>query len=1343
MKVDINLWHKIRGKPLEQEESIVQSDTQSSDQSSNESNDEPNVIIIRNTRHAVPNISHNRYKNTGRAELYAAAGIGILVQISVILYCGIITQFSRAASKFQKDGNPVGSYAFPLTLIGTVVLSFGMLICCRVVETSTKEITFRPTKNWRARMVWLQQKKTVGDQEFKSFALFTGEDQPIITTSGRKAPRERPENPNTAQHQHQQQQHTNRTNHHKSLELMTVIGATTSLVGFFAQFIGIRGMHWSASIASLMAVLIMTAVRAWVRRGLAKPMYSEPLRPGFEIDWFADTLKNIPDAPWYKKKNGNTPADQKKPIAPDASAPMPQNSNISEAQQCIERRQKLAKLAGCQGPVSKEAIAVTLAIESTMNLLDGKLGQEKLSWNYNIQDSSSSGNKEKSEGWFQLDVKKQNDGKWKANAGEIEAALSLRLFYDESQQMTQSLARVIHKSGNPPNDDTWLRLKGEFPDTGVRILGPNTLRLLRHLDWWIPADGPQIWKGDAGYIPPEDSGKHHRDEIGNFFTGSTTFEVDESRVVGLDPQAFSSQVVGAKESGIATSSHLHLPFPYYRKPQRGKWKFGLSNEESKPLVYIKSQDPLNVLYAKDMFSTFMGTVVESLNGLIEGKTDVQTSQAILNKEEDSWRHLVLRNDGISRFALAIQSSGLFNVHEAYISVILPLCMKQKLPELDGIIELVRNQTRELEARHLWKDAGEIYLQLSYHLDTFGVKSRTYIRAIAVLVAFRNALQKANPDVDIAQKLMENADKELEQNLDSLCEFRDVDIDFDFDPAHERLFRLAEKYKNLGIDHSVPREHEAELEEEGKTKDIFDRTPLHFCAVFIYRTKSGPEITGNAEFTEDKTSSERYLQHTQKLVDNGADINGCDIRGWTPLHYACHIGKTSIHVARLLLERGADANVRGRDGTAPIHCAVTEGHLEIVKLLLEFEANIDVLDGSGSTALHAAVLKGSAEIFKLLCARSRKIRDKQGRTAFHTAAMAGFSDAIECWASDVNLKDNAGKTPLYLAVESGHKEFVQQLLKFSQVEIDAANGNEKHTALHIACLKKYGDIAKSLIDKGADINAMDGKYRTPLLDAVCNEDESMVELLTAKGADVKTMNRWGQTTLHFAVMMENVALFKHLVSAKEADVNVGAGTEAGTPLHQASVVANDNKWIQDLIDLGADVDAVDNEDKTPLHYAAHRGCAANIQRLIEAKANKEARDRKRCTPLLSATENYNKHEAKDCLRLLIELGADVKAANESGRTTLHEVAVNENLAELIPDLLCAGAKIEQTDTGGSTALHRAVVTRCAAGIKMLMTCGANVEVLKTKEDTARLIASNWWKKNIQPFMERSNMRPVET
>ncbi|KAK1242983.1 hypothetical protein MKX08_005795 [Trichoderma sp. CBMAI-0020] len=318
------------------------------------------VILVRNSHHPAPNISHNRTKNTGRSELYFAACLGIALQAGVIVYSGLITQYSRIAPGFQKDEKPVGTYAFPLVAVGTVILNMGIFMCSHMVESSTKEEIYTPVEGWRARLVWLQGEKTVGDQEFKSFALFTGEDQPRIITSSRVAQDQTAAGRDTL----------------FSLVFKTVAGAIISLIGFLAQFIGTRGMHWSASIASLIAISIMTALRAWVRRRLTTPILSEPLIPGFELDWFANTFKDLKDADWYKSSDHNT-TDEAVSFEARSNASTTNGDprleakdfDIVDAQDVCAIRQRLAKLVARRSPVSQEAVAVTKAIEATMSIL--------------------------------------------------------------------------------------------------------------------------------------------------------------------------------------------------------------------------------------------------------------------------------------------------------------------------------------------------------------------------------------------------------------------------------------------------------------------------------------------------------------------------------------------------------------------------------------------------------------------------------------------------------------------------------------------------------------------------------------------------------------------------------------------------------------------------------------------------------------------------------------------------------------------------------------------------------------------------------------------------------------
>jgi hypothetical protein len=74
------------------------------------------------------------------------------------------------------------------------------------------------------------------------------------------------------------------------LETKAFLGAIASLCGFIVQFVGLRGMHWSVSVAQLGAILTMTAVRALICRGLAHPPDDKLLAAGFELEWLSLTL---------------------------------------------------------------------------------------------------------------------------------------------------------------------------------------------------------------------------------------------------------------------------------------------------------------------------------------------------------------------------------------------------------------------------------------------------------------------------------------------------------------------------------------------------------------------------------------------------------------------------------------------------------------------------------------------------------------------------------------------------------------------------------------------------------------------------------------------------------------------------------------------------------------------------------------------------------------------------------------------------------------------------------------------------------------------------------------------
>ncbi len=88
-----------------------------------------------------------------------------------------------------------------------------------------------------------------------------------------------------------------------------------------------------------------------------------------------------------------------------------------------------------------------------------------------------------------------------------------------------------------------------------------------------------------------------------------------------------------------------------------------------------------------------------------------------------------------------------------------------------------------------------------------------------------------------------------------------------------------------------------------------------------------------------------------LESNLYDINCCDDKQRTCLHIAS--SKGNIEIVRLLLNYGANPNLRDCVCNLPIHLAIISSHVPVVTLLLEAGTDINTLDLNGKTVLHLA------------------------------------------------------------------------------------------------------------------------------------------------------------------------------------------------------------------------------------------------------------------------------------------------------------------------------------------------------------------------------------------------------
>jgi ankyrin repeat protein len=255
------------------------------------------------------------------------------------------------------------------------------------------------------------------------------------------------------------------------------------------------------------------------------------------------------------------------------------------------------------------------------------------------------------------------------------------------------------------------------------------------------------------------------------------------------------------------------------------------------------------------------------------------------------------------------------------------------------------------------------------------------------------------------------------------------------------------------------------------------------------------------------------------------------------------------------------------------------------------------------------------------------------------AMSGNVDIVKAIldkGADINARDERGSSALTWAAVMDHSEVVK-LLKSLGAKSD----------LWIASLTGDKDEAKQFLDKGADVNAVDGLGFTPLMNAAKKGRTAVVKLLLAKGAD-PTAKRpiRNRTAIDDALRGGSVEMVVMLL-------------ERGT----GSLPTSSKQRAADLI------------------HACRRGRIDVVKYLLANGTSANGGDPKGSTPLIAACENGYIEIAK----LLVAKGADVNKRGAKGDTALIR-SVSRGHLEAVEFLLSNGADVNARGKHGYTALN---------------------------------------------------------
>jgi len=411
-----------------------------------------------------------------------------------------------------------------------------------------------------------------------------------------------------------------------------------------------------------------------------------------------------------------------------------------------------------------------------------------------------------------------------------------------------------------------------------------------------------------------------------------------------------------------------------------------------------------------------------------------------------------------------------------------------------------------------------------------------------------------------------------------------------------------------------------------------------------------------------------------LLDHGADVKAREsAHGQTALMFAAALDR--VAVVKLLLQHGAEANAVSTSRT-------------VERVRFDQDGNIvDTPAGRGGGRA-AGGGRGSARGGGGVAPMSAQEADRADAAADAVAAAQAAQTAMEAAHTELNLLSRA------MGLQSA--EFL--LAKPRALAGDVAARAPRRvgpefaggmTALLYAAREGHMETVRALVEGGADINLASADKFTPLVEAIANGHFDVGKYLLEHGADPNPATTAGLTALYAVI-----------------DVQWAPHTWFPQPSTEQEKTGYLD-LMQMLLDRGANVNApiseklwfrsytndytwVDPAGATPFWRAAQSSDAVAMRLLVKYGADPKRPATSGDTPLMAAAgigwaANWTVNAPQpliDAVKYCVELGNDVKAADNRGYTALHGAAYLGN-AEMIRYLVEKGADVKARSKSGDT------------------------------------------------------------
>ena len=476
-----------------------------------------------------PNISLNIHGESNPVELARCAFIATMLQVTVLGWSGFLA-YSSFTCRHKINGlKPL--IGFVLQAIGTMFLTLSLVLCAGIIENGRKvqqwsrfgdsqmrklandqSANEKPFNRRDMQLYWLQKQHNAGGSSLDPYILYAEELNDKIYESHRAEG--------------------------KGHNYLTNTAVMFGILGFVAQFQGLRFSNWTCSIAQFVALAIATILRAGVRRNMTKTPIAIQVNNDYILDhltlalvdkkpsdskfpnlkafesprlFFAFGVNTVPELKaitsesegQVQSKSGHSNRASLESASSGSEPPVNMQRSteakkkLSLAQQALNLRVRLGHITKWTGPKSQEAIILSNTIESALENLSPRIlyGKYAVVLQINIfrtmqyaPPTSRPGSQQQVESYVssasmpssqeEVELKLTHEGgKWKVDDAELEALLSLVAY----SAWTADQDNKKYRGGTPAHTD-----HAEDPRTERQVtLGNDSIGWLREKSYTL------------------------------------------------------------------------------------------------------------------------------------------------------------------------------------------------------------------------------------------------------------------------------------------------------------------------------------------------------------------------------------------------------------------------------------------------------------------------------------------------------------------------------------------------------------------------------------------------------------------------------------------------------------------------------------------------------------------------------------------------------------------------------------------------------------------------------------------------------------------------------------------